>query len=156
MTSSSAPRPATLHGTAVAVEGRAVLIRGASGSGKSDLALRAIAMGPSGLLPASAALVADDRVIVEPRNGALMISAPTVLKGLLEVRGIGIVNLDATDEARLVLVADLTEGESIERLPEEGETTEILPGWPVPRVRIAPFEASAAAKLLLALSRAGL
>lgn len=128
------------------------MIRGSSGSGKSDLALRAIAAVPGKLLPRPAVLVADDQVLLKALDGALWVSSPDVLRGLLEVRGLGIVSVEAVDTARLVLVADLVNGGHVERMPE-ADHAEVQPGWHVPRVRIAPFEASAAVKLLLALNR---
>lgn len=148
----SAHGPLNVHGTAIAAEGRAVLIRGPSGSGKSDLALRAIATGSSPLVQEAAMLVADDRVIVRPERGGLSVAAPAALLGLLEVRGVGIVRVPAVEKAHLVLVADLVAPSAIERLPEEGQTVEIVPGWPVRRIAITPFEPSAPIKLLLALA----
>ena len=73
----------TLHATAVALDGQAVLLLGPSGSGKSDLALRLVAAGWR--------LVADDRVVVTPNGDHLFASAPPRLTGLMEVRGVGIV-----------------------------------------------------------------
>ena len=74
-----------LHGTCLARRGRCVLLRGASGSGKSDLALRFLDRF------ADAWLIADDRVLLEARHGALYPAAPAPLHGLLEVRGLGLV-----------------------------------------------------------------
>lgn len=148
----SAAGPLNVHGTAIAAGGRAVLIRGPSGSGKSDLALRAIATGRSSLVCEPAILVSDDRVIVQPEDGGLSVAAPAALLGLLEVRGLGIVRVPAVERARLVLVADLVPLNVIERLPNEGQTAEIVPGWSVRRIAITPFEASAPIKLLMALA----
>ena len=76
-----------LHATAVAIDGRAVLLRGPSGSGKSDLALR--------LIDAGARLVADDQSELSRRGDVLMVRAPATIAGLIEVRGLGILRLDA-------------------------------------------------------------
>jgi serine kinase of HPr protein (carbohydrate metabolism regulator) len=130
-----------LHATTVAVAGHAVLLRGPSGSGKSDLALR--------LIDAGARLVADDQSAVSRRGDALVVRAPETIAGLFEVRGLGIVRLDLLPEAPLALIADLVRADTIERLPTR--RTETILGIAVPLIEIAPFEASAAAKLRLAL-----
>ena len=70
----------TMHGACVAIGGRAVLIEGRSGEGKSDLALRLIDRG--------AALVADGQVICQRQDGGLLASAPAHLAGRIEVRGL--------------------------------------------------------------------
>ena len=143
-----------LHGTAIAMAGRAVLIRGRSGAGKSDLALRAIALGPGPLVPHEPVLVADDRVVASPSGNGVCVACHGVLQGLIEVRGVGIVRVPFTPSADLVLVADLVAAETIERMPPPDATAEIC-GLAIPRVLIAPFEASAPLKLVLALARAG-
>jgi RNase adaptor protein for sRNA GlmZ degradation len=93
------PAPPTVHATAVALGGRCVLLLGPSGAGKSDLALRLVDRGWR--------LVADDRVVLTPENGALWASAPPVLAGLIEVRGVGIVPEPALARAQVVLALDL-------------------------------------------------
>ncbi len=133
-----------IHGTAISVEGRGVLLRGRPGSGKSDLALRLIDRG--------ALLVADDRVDISRRAGALIMSAPTAIAGFLEIRGLGIVEVTYARTSALALVIDLVPRERVERLPEP-EMTDIL-GLPVPLVRLDPFEASAAIKVAYALEQA--
>jgi serine kinase of HPr protein (carbohydrate metabolism regulator) len=130
-----------LHATAIAIDGRALLLRGASGSGKSDLALR--------LIDAGARLVADDQSELCRRGAEVIARAPAAIAGLLEVRGIGIVRLDALAEAPVALIVDLVPAETIERLP--ARRTEMILGVALPLIRVAPFEASAAAKLRLAL-----
>jgi serine kinase of HPr protein (carbohydrate metabolism regulator) len=131
-----------IHATTVAIDGRAVLLRGASGAGKSDLALR--------LIDAGAHLVADDQSELRRQGDSLMVRAPAALAGLIEVRGIGIVRLAALAEATVALVADLVLPEQVERLPTPCNETVL--GIVVPRITVAPFEASAAAKVRLALS----
>ena len=142
----------SLHATAIVVLGRAALIRGPSGSGKSDLALRCLSLAPSSLIPGEARLIADDRVIVERCGPHLVVSAPSRLAGLLEVRGLGIVPLAATvvPSARLVLVVDLVaQDQAIERLPDQ--TSIAFEGQSVAYLQLHPFEASAPVKLLLRL-----
>jgi HPr kinase/phosphorylase len=108
------PDATQLHASAVAVDGRGCLITGASAAGKSTLALEMIALG--------AELVADDRVDVRRRGigpgaGALMLSAPATIAGMIEARGVGILRLPARAQAPLAVIIDLDEAER-ERLPE--------------------------------------
>ena len=105
------PETLLLHATTVAIGGRAVLLRGASGSGKSDLALR--------LIDAGARLVADDRSELRRDGGAVLVSAPATIAGLVEARGLGILRLDSLAVARLSLIVDLVAPEAIDRLPEK-------------------------------------
>jgi HPr kinase/phosphorylase len=135
------PETLLVHATSVAVDGRAVLLRGPSGSGKSDLALR--------LIDAGARLVADDRSQLHRDGDAVLVRAPATIAGLIEARGIGILRLDSLAEARLSLIADLVAPETVERLPEP--RSETILGVSVPLIALAPFEASAPAKLRLVL-----
>jgi len=130
-----------IHATAVAIEGRAVLLRGPSGAGKSDLGLR--------LIDAGARLVADDQSELFRQSDTLLVRAPASIAGLIEVRGVGIVRLESLAEAPVGLIADLVATEHVERLPTP--CTETILGIAVPRIVVAPFEASAAAKIRLAL-----
>lgn len=140
-----------IHATAIAVGDRAALIRGPSGSGKSDLALRCLAMGQSPLVEQPARLIADDQVIIHRIGARLSATAPASLKGLIEVRGIGIASVDATDQADVVLIVDLLpDGVVAERLPQPWPTVRLL-DLAVPQIRISAFEPSAAIKTLLAL-----
>lgn len=133
-----------LHATCVDLSGVAVLLRGPSGSGKSDLALR--------LIDGGGRLVADDWTELEARDGRLFARAPAAIAGLLEVRGVGILHLPTVPESPVALVADLVSPESVERLPEPA--TDDLLDCRLPRVALAAFEASAAAKLRLAVAAA--
>ena len=99
---------ATLHASCVAVAGRAVLIRGASGAGKSGLALQMMALG--------ADLIADDRVQLERRGGILVASCPPAIHGLIEARGIGLLRAAPVPPAQVALVVDLDTAEC-DRLP---------------------------------------
>jgi HPr kinase/phosphorylase len=138
-----------VHGTCVAYGAHAALLRGSSGSGKSDLALRFLA------LPAdeSAAprLVADDQVVVETQAGTLMVSAPDTLAGKLEVRGLGITTLSHVAQAKLVLIVDLVASDEVPRMPPEPLPRISLLGVSVPNLQLAPFEVSAPLKLKMAL-----
>ena len=130
-----------MHATAVAIDGRGVLLRGPSGSGKSDLALL--------LIDAGGRLVADDQSELFRRGDALYARAPAAIAGLIEVRGIGLLRLETLAEAPIALLADLVAAEQIERIPARRE--ERVLGVAVPLIALAPFEASTAAKLRLAL-----
>lgn len=88
-----------LHASCVSFNGRAALITGSSGSGKSALALELMAYGAS--------LVADDRVVLRAQDGQITASAPDTIKGLIEARGFGILNADPVDHADVVVCIDL-------------------------------------------------
>jgi len=123
----------------------AVLLRGPSGAGKTDLALRLIDQG--------ARLVADDQTELKLADGVLLARAPQTIRGKMEVRGLGIAELRPLCDVPVALVVDLVAGQSIERMPEL-ETCTIL-DIRLPLVRFDPFEASTPAKLRLALARFG-
>ncbi|TFF25335.1 hypothetical protein E3C22_08215 [Jiella endophytica] len=139
---------ANLHASAVALGGRGVLIRGPARSGKSALVLALLRRGP---LPGAAAeLVADDRVDIEAADGSVRLSAPAMLKGMLEISGIGIVTEPARPAADLWLVADLEPADALPRHPGT-LSTEIL-GLSFPMVRLPRQEAALAADILLTLA----
>ena len=135
----------TLHATSVALDGRAVLISGPSGSGKSDLALR--------LLDRGFQLVSDDRTMVRRDGERLIASAPPNIAGKLEVRGIGIVEVAHVEDVPVALMVALSR--EIQRMPDDGRSEHVL-GLAVPLVAIDPAPASAASKVALALDRLGL
>jgi len=135
----------TLHASTVALDGRAVLITGHSGSGKSDLALR--------LLDRGFKLVSDDQTMVRLDGERLLASPPANIAGKLEVRGIGIVELAHADNVPVALIVALTS--EILRMPDENRT-ELILGVPVPLVAVDPAPPSAASKVALALDRMGL
>lgn len=138
-----------VHATCVAVDGpggpRGVLLRGASGAGKSDLALRMIDQG--------ARLVADDQCELHLRNGPdgarLLARAPAAIAGAMEVRGLGIVAVPTLAEAPVALLVDLVAPEAVERLPEDER--EVIEGVALPRIALDPAAASAPAKVRVAL-----
>lgn len=135
----------TLHASAVASEGRAVLITGPSGSGKSDLALR--------LLDRGFDLVSDDQTVLKRAGDRLLAAAPATIAGKLEIRGIGIVEVPALTDVPVALVVALTS--DMDRLPDDSRERPIL-GIGVPLVTIDALTASAAAKVVIALDRLGL
>jgi len=144
-----------VHGTCVALGRTAALLRGPSGSGKSDLALRFLFLarrGPAAL--EAPILVADDQVYLTRKGARLAARAPDSIRGKIEVRGVGIVEVKSAEDAELALVVDLVAAAGdIERLPDGGATTRLL-GLDIPLVRLFAWEASAPIKLAVALARA--
>jgi serine kinase of HPr protein (carbohydrate metabolism regulator) len=125
---------------------RGVLIEGASGSGKSDLALRAINAGW--------ALVADDRTLLWTSGRRLFGRAAPALAGLIEARGIGVVPCQARDFAVIDLMVRCAAPGAVERMPENQSCQRL--GLTIPLVALPAWEASAPAKLAIALSHLGL
>jgi serine kinase of HPr protein (carbohydrate metabolism regulator) len=135
----------TVHASTVATGGRAVLLSGPSGSGKSDLALRLIDRGFT--------LVSDDQTIVRREGDRLIAKAPPTIAGKLEVRGLGIVEMETVTNIPVALFVELTS--DIERLPDENRERSIL-GVELPLISIDAKTASAPSKVALALDRMGL
>ena len=129
-----------VHATCVEIGGVGVLIRGAPGAGKSDLALR--------LIDGGARLVSDDYTDLAIVGGRLVARAPPPIAGRLEVRGLGVVEAPSVAEAPVGLVVDLVAASAVARLPD-ARMYDYL-GIDVPLLSVAPFETSAAAKLRLA------
>lgn len=147
MTNERGPRLSaeTVHASTVALDGRAVLITGPSGSGKSDLTLR--------MLDRGFTLVSDDQTIVKKIGNALLASAPPTIAGKLEIRGVGIVEMERTDNVPVALIVELTS--EIQRLPDDSRERPIL-GLKIPLVTIDAMTASAPSKVAIALDRMGL
>jgi serine kinase of HPr protein (carbohydrate metabolism regulator) len=135
----------TIHASTVASNGRAVLITGPSGSGKSDLALRMLERGFT--------LVSDDQTIVRKDGDLLIASAPPTIAGKLEIRGLGIIDIERTENVPVALLVELTS--DIQRLPDDSRERPVL-GVRLPLISIDAMTASAAAKVALALDRMGL
>ena len=135
----------TVHASTVARDGRAVLVTGPSGSGKSDLALR--------LLDRGFTLVSDDQTVVKKDGNRLMASAPPTIAGKLEIRGIGIVDMERVDNVPVALIVELTG--DIQRMPDVSRQRPIL-GVMLPLITIDAMTASAPSKVALALDRMGL
>ena len=134
----------TVHATTVAIDGRAVLIFGRSGAGKSDLALRLIDRG--------AALVSDDYTIVESRDGALLTTPPATIAGKMELRGVGVIDVPHIAGTPAALIVDLDHDP--DRLPEPA--TRELAGVAVPVISLHGLEPSAPIKVEKALLLHGL
>lgn len=127
-----------VHATAVDIKGTGILIRGPSGSGKSDLALRLID-------DTDARLIADDYVALSQEGGALYAAAPGAIRGKIEIRGIGIIAVPYRVTSRVGLIVSLVPPEDMERLPPVRH--EMLLGVEVRCYALHAFEASAPAKV---------
>lgn len=134
-----------VHASTVAIDGRAVLLTGLSGAGKSDLALRLIDRGYT--------LVSDDQTIVRRQGDRLFASAPLTIAGKIEIRGIGILDVDYISDVPVALLVDLTS--EVQRLPDDSRQRPIL-GVPIPLISVDSTTASAVAKIVIALDRLGL
>ena len=104
-----------------------VLLLGESGAGKSEVALRLIAMG--------ARLVADDRTDLFLEKGKLFGRAPKTISGLLEIRGVGILNMPSAPRARIIVAVNLLGTEEPPRLPSRQYYKPAMPGL----IRAAPI-----------------
>jgi len=133
-----------LHATAVGIDGRAVVIEGPSGSGKSDLALRLIDRG--------AVLVADDQTLLvrrgAPEGPSLIARCPPTIAGRIEVRGLGIVTVPHVDDLPVALIVRL--GSEDQRMPER--RVRRIAGVAVREMMLDPFRASAPIKVEWALT----
>ncbi|MBS0535102.1 MAG: HPr kinase/phosphatase C-terminal domain-containing protein [Proteobacteria bacterium] len=126
----------TTHASAVLIGAHALLIRGPSGAGKSRLAFELIRLSERGGLP-FARLVGDDRVVLEARNGRLLVRPAVSLAGLIEIRGLGIRRLPHEPVAVVGLVIDLSASDA-ERLPPPEAARTALSGIELPRLAVAP------------------
>ncbi len=115
MTPPPAP-PGGIHGGAVAIGGRGVLVRGASGSGKSALLL-SLLLSDLGTVR----LVADDRVLLTAEGGRLIARPAEGLEGLIEVRGQGLLAWPTEPQVAIVLCVDLVAPGESARMPERAE-----------------------------------
>ncbi len=134
----------TLHASCVAIGGRAVLIEGRSGTGKSDLSLR--------LMDRGAVLVSDDYTVLTRRDGALTASPPATIAGKMEVRGLGLIEVAHRQDVpvALVVVAD----NDPMRMPE-AEASRAIAGVTLPELRLSLLEPSAPVKVERALALLG-
>ncbi|MGN1079546.1 MAG: HPr kinase/phosphorylase [Alphaproteobacteria bacterium] len=126
-----------LHASCVEFMGSGLLICGRPGSGKSDLCLR--------LIDAGAKFVADDQTIVENREGKLTARAPDSIKGMLEIRGLGIVETPCIDKTEISLKLSLQPSAQIDRMPEKN--TELIENAEIPVFYLDAFSVSAVIKI---------
>ena len=133
-----------VHATAIAIGGRAVLLLGPPGSGKSDLALRLIDRG--------ARLIADDQVELQATPRGLLAQPPATIAGLIEVRGVGIAPAAHVSGIPVALAVDLAEVPV--RHPDPAARD--FAGVEVPLLALDAFELSAPLKVEAALRLHGL
>lgn len=129
------------HATCILIKGKGVLLEGPSGAGKSDLALRLMSLG--------AQLVSDDYITLSKKAGSLVATAPEKIAGKMEVRGLGLIDIDHAREATIDLVIELKPREHVPRLPKDYAKT--LEGVSIPTLTLHAFDASTPDKILLAL-----
>lgn len=123
----------SIHAALIANQGMGILISGPSGSGKTRLAVESMQLG--------AKFIADDQVVLSLNTGMLMGGPKPGFKGVLELRGVGLVQLPDTATQQVIhCLVELAPPEQIERLPATRETREFL-GVTVPVIRMAqpPF-----------------
>lgn len=136
----------TVHASAALVDGRGVLIRGRSGSGKSSLLLCLLYSEPNAML------VADDRVVLTAVDGRILASVPDAIAGRMEVRGVGIVCRPHVSPAAVDLVVDLVPLAECPRLPDTDEARALVDGIPLPRIFVAAGAADGASRVRAALA----
>ena len=136
-----------LQASAVAIGGRALLIEGPPGSGKSSLALALVDRG--------AGLIGDDAVTLTVEGGSLIASPPPHIEGLLEVRGVGLVSLPVAPPAPAALILQLG-GPVPERLPETPLPRRTINGVAVPVLGFDPGTIAPAPRGEWALAMHGL
>lgn len=141
MTNQPKKQTEKLHASCVAINSKGVLLLGKSGSGKSDLALRLMARG--------AMLVADDQVLLSHHNGHLVASVDDSIRGLLEIRGIGLVKYPVATNIPIALAVELVRREDMEHIPAPA-TWESL-GVKVPKIAINGFDSSSPDKIYAAI-----
>jgi len=139
-------QPHKIHATCVARHTphglSAVLLRGAPGAGKSDMALRMIH-------EEGATLVADDWVELSQTATGLLASPPTILEGLLEVRGLGLLKQPFVSGIPVKLIVDLVERADMPRLPEPD--FEVIMESKLPKMKISSFDSTSPLKICWAL-----
>ncbi len=121
----------TLHASAILHGYRGILIRGASGSGKSRLAWQLLQDMPF------ARLIGDDRLVVQPIHGRLLMRPAPALQGLIEIRGLGIRRVPFEPVAVASLVVDLAAADA-QRLPEPETALATVEGVRLARLPVAP------------------
>lgn len=134
----------TIHASAVQIGDIGILILGASGAGKSALALDLIDQ--CQLRGVHANLIGDDRIVLERRDGQIFASPAPALAGLIEVRGSGIHAMDHVPEAALNLAVRLVERTEALRMPPQ-EATEVLPDIFLPLLVLPQGQAAVRAVL---------
>lgn len=131
----TSPERASIHANALLFGETGVLIRGPSGSGKSALTLDLIALAT--LLGDFASLIADDQVLLERRNGRLLARPHPRIAGMIEARGMGVLDRQFEPCGVIHALVDLTTATMLERVPEEASKTTALLDVSLPTARVA-------------------
>lgn len=139
----------TVHASAARVGSHGVLIRGASGSGKSSLLLSLLFGSSDGVL------VADDRVVLSVEDGRLVAAAPKTIAGSMEVRGVGIIRRPYASPVAIDLVVDLVPLAEVPRLPDDAEAHVVIAGVMLRRIFVAAGTADGALRVRAALASIG-
>ena len=126
---------ASIHASAVLVGDRAVLIRGPSGSGKSQLAFALILSGRAGQIPATT-LIGDDRLALSVNDGMVYARGVPELAGMIEIYGLGIRKCEFARGGAIGLVVDLAASDAERLLPPKAMKT-TLSGLELPRIPVA-------------------
>lgn len=126
-----------IHATCVAVGKKGILLKGKSGSGKSDLALRLIDRGHQ--------LVSDDQVRLTVKDISLYASAPETIAGMLEIHGLGIMRMPYVPSVIIDAVVELTDKDSVDRMPSKKNI--LINGISMPQFLLYPFAQSAPLKI---------
>lgn len=141
-------RAKNIHATALVIGETGVLITGASGSGKSRLALDFL---QSAVIAGKfAALVADDQVFLERLENRLMAIAPEPTRGLIEIRGSAIIKVACMDRAIMHLVISTASAGQGDRLPDLHQRQDVLPGVSMPLLHMVPGQMKNPIELLAA------
>lgn len=131
-----------VHASCVVIDGKAVLLAGPPGIGKSDVALR--------LIDEGAQLLSDDQTLLGDEAGHLVASPPPSIEGFLEIRHVGLARLSFVKSAPVALYVELaSSNENLERLPEPDFISFL--NHQVPRLKLPSFAASTPAKIRAAL-----
>jgi HPr kinase/phosphorylase len=126
----------SVHASAVLLGAHAILIRGPAGCGKSRLVLAILQAAEQGRV-AFARLIADDRALLTPAHGRLLVQPAPPLAGLLEIRGLGIRRLPFEPVGVVSHVVDLAVGDA-KRLPEEQALEVVIHGVRLPHLPVVP------------------
>ena len=132
-----------MHASFVLWRNKGILFRGKSGSGKSELALKFIEN-------KNAVLVADDVVALKTRQNKLWGYAPENIRGLLEIRNVGISRYEFAAEAEVSLLVNLVQyKENLERLPKN--KTENILGGEIPAIDLYANDTTILEKIIVKL-----